>query len=103
MNFSGTLDRPKLVSMVDQVTLSQHSSYVILCNLMSGTKPVFFEWNKNGHKLVSSDQIKVDHNDFMSMVTLHNVTAAESGQYECLVKNALGMDSSSTRVNINGK
>ena len=89
-----------------QIELLQNMSYVLQCNIQSGSIPtVTFDWNKlpNSAKLIDSSNIKIENFDKFSTLALKNVQSNDSGTYTCNVRNAHGSDSTSTLLQILSK
>lgn len=72
-----------------------------MCNLFSGTRPIFFDWTKNGQKL-SGPNIKIDNSMQYSLLNISNLSPNDSGTYECIAKNAFGTASTSIQFIIKG-
>ena len=95
--------KPKLIEMKHEFDLMEDTNlFPLQCYLQSGSKPVFFEWFKNGQKLFNSSKIKIDNFDSFSTLLLSELHRTDSGVYICGVKNAFGNDSTSTIINIKG-
>ena len=94
--------KPKLMEMTNSFNLLEDISFVLQCLLQSGSKPVFFDWQKDGRKLFNSTKIKIDNFDSFSTLSLNDLHRSDSGVYTCGVKNAFGNDSTSTIINIKG-
>ncbi|KAH9529934.1 hypothetical protein DERF_003785 [Dermatophagoides farinae] len=95
-------DEPKLVPLQKIVELLENSTYVLTCNLFSGAKPIFFEWNKNGQKFSGTTNVRMENTNHYSLLTMTSLTAADSATYECIAKNAYGTASTSTQFVIKG-
>lgn len=91
--------KPKLSPLAEYTKVIQHTSHTILCSLISGSKPVFFQWNKNGSPI---DSGSFSSNALFSALAFENITSADAGTYLCLVKNAFGSDSTQTRIDVKG-
>ena len=94
--------KPKLIEMKNDFDLLENISFVLQCYLLSGSKPVFFDWQKDGRKLFNSSKIKIDNFDSFSTLSLSNLYRSDSGVYICAVNNAFGNDSTSTIINVKG-
>ncbi len=51
-------DAPKLLALSQQNTVSKGVLFRLYCSILSGTKPLFFQWSKNGQILSNSPQTK---------------------------------------------
>ncbi|KAJ6222590.1 hypothetical protein RDWZM_001135, partial [Blomia tropicalis] len=96
--------KPKLVPLHNSLELFLNSTYILSCHVLSGTKPMIFEWHKDGHKLTNSEHIHIEERSgSFSLVTFSNLSTNDSGLYECTAKNGDGMDTTSTRLVVQGK
>lgn len=82
--------------------LVQNMSYALQCNLMTGSKPVFFDWLKNGHKLPLSNKVKIENFETFSLLTMKDLQASDSSNFTCNVHNSFGSDSTSTHLIVKG-
>ena len=95
--------KPKLIEMKPEFDLMEDTNlFPLQCYLQSGSKPVFFEWFKNGQKILNSSKIKMENFDSFSRLSFSDLHRRDSGVYICGVKNAFGNDSTSTIINIKG-
>ena len=100
-SFSLSLDEPKLVPLQKRFELVDKSTFSALCSLASGSS-VFFEWMKDGHKLSTNTNIRIDNTDHYSLLSIKNLAITDSGIYECIAKNPHGSTSTSTQLVIKG-
>ena len=101
-SISGLASKPKLLSISKELDLLENLSFALQCYVLSGSKPLFFDWFKNGHKLFNSTKVKIDSLNSISTLSLSDLHRDDSGVYSCSVKNAFGNDSTSTIINIKG-
>ena len=95
--------KPSLMEMRKDFGLIEGMDLFLLqCYLLSGSKPVFFDWHKNGQRLFNSSKVKIDNFDSLSTLSLTELHRSDSAVYSCGVKNAFGNDSTSTIINIKG-
>lgn len=93
---------PKILEVPKQTELLWKTTHVILCNLAAGTKPVFFEWHKDGQKIVANKNIRIENSEFSSILMLMNLDSISSGIYNCNARNAFGSDTVTTRIIVKG-
>lgn len=84
------------------IELFENITYTLSCSLISGSKPVVFEWSHNGHPAVGEDDVKIDSTDKSSLLTFHNLQPRHSGHYECRARNAFGFDLAITEIVVKG-
>ena len=94
--------KPKLMEMNNNFNLLEDISFVLHCYLLSGSKPVFFDWLKDGHRVFNSSKVKIGNFDSFSTLSLNDLHRSDSGVYMCSVKNAFGNDSVSSIINVKG-
>ncbi len=97
-------DAPKLLALLPQNTVSEGFSFRLYCSIQTGTKPLFFQWSKNGLILNNSPQTnyKIENSEDQSIFKIMNVIRADSGNYSCSVRNAFGTDSQSAILIVKG-
>ena len=92
------LELPKKIELVENMT------YILQCTLVSGSKPVTFEWFKDNEKISDNDNgVKIENLQAISTLSFSEVRRGHEGTYQCLVSSPFGQDSSETRIMINGK
>jgi hypothetical protein len=97
-------DAPKLLALSQQNTVSEGVLFRLYCSILSGTKPLFFQWTKNGQILSNSPQTnyKIENSEDHSFLKILSVIRADSGNYSCSVRNAFGTDSQSAILIVKG-
>jgi hypothetical protein len=97
-------DAPKLLALSQQNTVSEGVLFRFYCSILLGTKPLFFQWTKNGQITSNSPQTnyKIENSEDQSIFKIMNVIRADSGNYSCTVRNAFGTDSQSAIFIVKG-
>jgi hypothetical protein len=97
-------DAPKLLALSQQNTVSEGVLFRSYCSIQSGTKPLFFQWSKNGQILSNSPQTryKIENFEDHSFLKILSVIRTDSGNYSCIARNAFGTDSQSTMLLVKG-
>ena len=93
-----------LLSLPQQNAVTEGFSFRLFCHSSGGTKPLFFQWNKNGQTLVNSQEseYKIENNEDYSLFTIKSVDRSDSGNYSCIVRNAFGTDIQSVLLTVKG-
>jgi hypothetical protein len=75
-----------------------------MCHTFAGTKPVFYQWTKNGQVLANSPQsdYKIETFEDNSQFVIKSVDRTDSGNYSCIARNAFGTDSQSALLIVKG-
>ena len=94
--------KPKLQDWQQRIDLVENISYILQCNVLSGSN-VYFEWSKDNLKVAEDDSIKVDNYKTLSSLSFKSLHRNHSGTYSCRVKNAFGSDSTSTQLLVKGQ
>ncbi len=76
----------------------------MICHSSGGTKPLFFQWYRNGQTLANGpeNEFKIENNDDYSLFTIKNVDRSNSGNYSCVVRNEFGTDIQSALLTVKG-
>jgi hypothetical protein len=98
------LEAPELSPLLPKRVQPEGSLYLLVCHTIAGTKPVFFQWNKNGLNLSNNPEshFKIDNNDDNSQFAIKSVDKKDSGNYSCIARNAFGADIQSTLLIVKG-
>jgi hypothetical protein len=72
--------------------------------MISGTKPVFFQWSKNGINLTNRSDLRFRIETFKdySQFGIETVDRSDSGNYSCIARNAFGTDIQSALLIVKG-
>ena len=76
------------------------SEATLICSLASGTKPVHFSWNKDGHEVPSK---LITNQPTLSTLVIPVVKSDDRGRYTCFVKSSFGEDSKSADLFVSGQ
>lgn len=94
---------PKLNEFNPKRSQKIETKFSILCSPQEGSKPLQFEWRKNGYVLKDTDlNHKIDNSEDESLFTIFKLVPNDSANYSCLVRNQFGSDSQSTVLIVKG-
>jgi hypothetical protein len=100
------LEVPELSPILSKRVQPEGSPYLLVCHTIAGTKPVFFQWNKNGINLSNSPEsnfeIEINDDKLYSQFSIKSVRRSDSGNYSCIARNAFGSDIQSTLLIVKG-
>jgi len=57
-------------------------------------------WLLNGSQLYASDHVTLSGNADQSLLTIHDVTLADTGEYACTASNTLGQSTTKTFLRV---
>ena len=94
---------PKLNEFNPKRSQKIETKFSILCSPQEGSKPLQFEWRKNGLVLKDTDPgFKIDSTEDESLFTISKLESKDSANYSCLVRNQFGKDIQSTVLTVKG-
>lgn len=76
--------------------------FILTCYLEEGTKPLVFEWHRNGGIISSVSSVRIETSEEVSSLTIDRLQSTDSGNYSCSVSNQFGSDSQSTVLLVKG-
>lgn len=95
--------KPVLSPFAPRFTVEQNEIFQLTCSIAQGTKPIVFEWFKNGSKLSKSQpDILLDTKALTSILLFESVKVSHSGNFTCRASNSDGFDQSSTILQVKG-
>lgn len=95
-------DSPKVqkIFFPDQVVTGQRTS--VHCTAISGTPPMEFKWQRNGHSLKANQQFSIRSSVDYSILFIENVDPSTSGNYTCELTNPFGSDRYTAILEVKG-
>lgn len=74
-----------------------------MCFAITKTKPVSFEWLKNGQRITGQEEnVRINTANEVSALVLDPVTVKDSGNYSCSATNIHGTDKYTTVLDVKG-
>lgn len=103
------LDVPRILPFNRQLTQPIGSSLFLVCNAIQGSKPLRFEWFRDGHQLMGTSTVidpkrySIETRTTLSHFTLNDLTVHDSyANFSCSVGNDYGNDLQWTVLQVQG-
>ncbi|XP_023225172.1 Down syndrome cell adhesion molecule homolog [Centruroides sculpturatus] len=80
--------------------LIEGDSTKLLCAVLKGDKPLNFKWFKDGNEIVTNSNVEILILQDSSILTIHHLNAENSGNYTCVVSNAMGVTNYTTKITV---
>lgn len=97
------VDYPKIQKFSFQDSIIEGSLASVTCLALSKTKPINFEWLKNGDKISGhAENLRINTANEVTILIVDPVTSDDSGNYTCLAKNVLGSDKYTAELQVKG-
>lgn len=75
----------------------------VTCLAITRTKPIAFEWQKNGVKISGNEEnVRINTANELSGLVLDPVTVKDNGNYTCYASNIHGTDKYTTELQVKG-
>ncbi|CAH2037690.1 unnamed protein product, partial [Iphiclides podalirius] len=81
---------PKIMPFHFPEELEVGGSAQATCSLVSGDKPILFSWHKDNLPIPSVLKVEQKNMDFFSILVIHNLSSAHTGEYSCRATNDFG-------------
>ena len=95
---------PKIEPFAFPDDLRQGIRTRLLCGVSQGDLPLEIVWHKDDRTLVQHATASVKELDtFTSVLTFTNLSAADAGLYECIVRNAAGLTRYGSQLYVQGE
>ncbi|XP_076325954.1 cell adhesion molecule Dscam1-like isoform X2 [Tachypleus tridentatus] len=94
---------PKINPFSFSSDLYEGSRTAVTCVVVAGDRPIFIKWLKDGRQLTDGDHgasIFVTAEDYVSTLTLDNLSRRFNGNYTCKASNVIGTDSASAYLEV---
>jgi len=88
--------KPEIVPFAQQISIDRHDFYELNCNSVKGSKPLQFEWFKDGYKIGPEMGFSITSKPAFSRLTFDEFRSDSSGNFSCRISNSDGADESWT-------
>lgn len=96
--------RPAISELVASSKLVENKKFHLTCHVNSEQVPISsFEWLVNGQRVVPNENVLIDQIRDSLFLTIKSMSSEYNGEYSCRIKSALGEDSKSVQVRLNGE
>lgn len=104
VNIAETNSPPKLEEFKPKRYQNIKTKFSLFCFTNEGTKPIQFEWRKNGHHVQnnSNSLLRIETSEDRSVLLIEQLSLFDSGNYSCQVRNDFGHDSQFTLLTVKG-
>ncbi|GBL76508.1 Hemicentin-1 [Araneus ventricosus] len=86
-------DVPIIQPFIFPDTASQGQRVTATCGILQGSKPLTFQWMKDGKEIIEVPNISVDVQAEYSVLTISPASKSNAGNYTCIVRNSFGQHS----------
>lgn len=99
-----SVDAPEVMPLALFKPFAEGSSFSAFCAVSKGSRPLQFEWRKNGALIESARNVKIKQiEEDKSMIAISNLNLNNAGNYSCTARNSFGEDSGFVLLNIKGE
>lgn len=84
------------------------TTLLLLCNSLKGSKPLTFQWFKDGQDLEKNpsfpdpNRYSLEKKATYSQLTINDIMIDDTGNYSCIVTNKYGFDSQWSLLEVKG-
>ena len=97
------VDIPSIQTFTFKDNIVEGNAVSVTCFAITKTKPVTFEWLKNGVKINSHDEnIRITSAEDLSVLVLDPVRLNDTANYTCIAKNIHGKDEYVATLTVKG-
>ena len=86
-------DQPEITVHPKTQTGIEGNNVLFSCNVFGNPAPTI-SWTKNGYSINKSDNYRISFSEDKKQLTITNLNSTDSGEYQCVAKNSLGIDTS---------
>ena len=94
--------KPEIIQFSSLFTAEKNEAFQLICGISKGSKPIEFEWFKDGVKIYHNSDVTVETKTLSSSIQFDSVRITDSGNYSCRASNDDGSDQSSTYLQVKG-
>lgn len=97
------IDSPRIQKFSFEDNIVDGKVISVTCFAITKTKPVSFEWLKNGRRITAQeDNVRINTANEASLLILDPVTMDDGGNYTCSATNAHGTDKYTAVLEVKG-
>ena len=84
--------------------LVEKRKVILNCQIIQGKQPIAFEWQFNGHNIISNDNLFYATNDEdLSVLTIKSLNFDLIGNYSCIAKSGPSINTNTVHIKFNCK
>ena len=95
-------DIPKISKSASSESLKESSYFSATCSVNQGALPLFFTWHKDNQVIADTNVKIISMSERISTLIIEKVSANDSGNYTCNVRNTFGNDEHTISLIIKG-
>jgi hypothetical protein len=81
-------------------TITEGNTFRLLCAINYGSKPMYFQWYKNGQSLLNGGKYRIETYDDSSKFAINSIDISDAANYSCHVSNSFGSISQSAILRV---
>ncbi|GFT23978.1 titin, partial [Nephila pilipes] len=94
-------DTPKVKQFRFDDNIREGDVASVMCLVTSGSKPINFQWKKNGNPISSSNNnVRIDDGAIHSVLVFDSVKLSDDANYTCIAINSEGQDTFTAELNV---
>lgn len=97
------VDYPKIQKFSFQDNIVEGSLASVTCLAITKTKPISFEWLKNGEKITGNEEnVRINTANEVTTIIIDPVTSGDNGNFTCSASNVHGNDKYTALLQVKG-
>jgi len=94
--------KPVVSPFAPKFVIEQNELFQLTCSIVQGSKPISFQWFKDGSKLATGSDYSIDTKPVSSVLSFEAIKTKNSGNFTCQISNSEGRSQTSTFISVQG-